>query len=181
MSLGAVFAVEMLMRSCFSTKGLTQYLMRPTTVDTASSFVWILGRCSSVRQTFDLMPCTMSLNCPRNALRYSDVMYYRLMAPAFRLNRAVPPGVCVSLFNVTSLCWSTGMRPNGLLFDICTENWPALRLHTHEDSSLEDLSSEHSLGTCPWHSLIYRMGSTMGSCFVRHGGASSNSLHERHA
>ena len=54
------------------------------------------------------------------------------------------------------------------------------RLHTHDDSSLEDLSSEHSMGTCTWHSLTYRMRSTMGSCFVRHVGASSNSLHKRH-
>ena len=64
-----VFAVEMLMRSCFSTNGLTKSLMRQTTVDTASSALWILGRCSSGWQTFDLLPCAMSLNCPRNALR----------------------------------------------------------------------------------------------------------------
>ena len=37
------------------------------------------------------------------------------------------------------------------------------------------------MGTCTWHSLTYRMRSTMGSCFVRHVGASSNSLHKRHA
>ena len=43
------------------------------------------------------------------------------------------------------------------------------------------LSSEHSMGTCTWHSLTYRMRSTMGSCFVRHVGASCNSLQKRHA
>ena len=79
------------------------------------------------------------------------------MAPAFRLNRAVPPGVCVSLFTLTSVACPAGMHPNGLLFDICTDNWPAFWHHTHEDSSLEDLSSEHSMGTCNWHSLTYRI------------------------
>ena len=125
MSLGALFAIEMLMRSRFYTNGLTQSL-RPTTVDTASSSLWILGRCSSVWQTFDLLPCTMSPNCPRNVLRYSDYVV-PFDGSCFQAKRAVPPGVCVSLFTVTSVAWSTGMRPKGLLFDICTDNWPALK------------------------------------------------------
>ena len=49
------------------------------------------------------------------------------------------------------------------------------------DGSLDEPMSEHSMGTCTWHSLTYRMRSTMGSCFVRHVGASCNSLQKRHA
>ena len=42
MSLGAVFAVEMLTRYCFSANGLTQSLMRPTTVDVVSTVVGLI-------------------------------------------------------------------------------------------------------------------------------------------
>ena len=70
MSLGAVFAVEMLMRSCFSTNWLTESLMRQITVDTAYSSSWIIGRCSSGWKPCDLLSCTMYLYCPRNALLY---------------------------------------------------------------------------------------------------------------
>ena len=74
-------------------------------------FLSIPGDSRSTWTIQDVWTWTICLRFQRQTFQYSTVMQYLLTAQALRLNPFVP--LCVSLFAISSLVWSTRILTNG--------------------------------------------------------------------
>ena len=125
-------------RSCVTSFGATLS-------DERTTMCWLprtnLSSCRAIRQQ-QLQPCHLCrfvvyaalnggtlidslVSCPSiDPRKHCSVQTADFTSPPFWLYFFVPPTVWVYLLTVTSVAWSTGMRPNGLSSASWTENPP---------------------------------------------------------